>query len=195
MAADVTKKASEDRSACSEWLADLQELIALARDSFSEEDFTGAAECCCKASQYEQLSDGNELAYEIYYLWCLANLKMGKLDEAMNVCSDARRKIGEYLDLAYFELIAAIMKGDPESVLSSAQSYLKLWNNEKENNDPLKSRTRDRVGEVLLMLGQALEQMHRTGDAIEIYKKYLVVYPEDKAIEDRLAQMSVSDKT
>jgi tetratricopeptide (TPR) repeat protein len=195
MTADVTKKASEGRSACSEWLADLQELIALARDSFGEGDFEGAAECCRQANKNKRLSDDIKLACEIYYIWCLANLKTGNLDEVIQACAEAREKLGEYLDLAYFELIASIMKGEPERVLSLAQHYLKLWNNEKQNNDPLKSRTGDRVGEVLLMLGQVLEQMHRTGDAIEIYKKYLVVYPEDKAIEDRLAQMSVSDKT
>jgi len=195
MAADVTKKAYQDGSAYAEWVADLQELIALARNSFSEGDFTGAAECCRRASENKRLSDDNKLAYEIYYLWCLANLKMGKLDEAIKVCSDARRRLGEYLDLAYFELIIAIMIGEPESVLSLAQNYLKLWNNEKENNDPLKSRTRDRVGEVLLMLGQTLEQIHRTADAIEIYKKYLAIFPEDKAIEDRIVEMSIPDRT
>ena len=195
MAADVTKKTYKDGSACSEWAADLQELIALARNSFNEGDFIGAAECCRKASENKHLSDGNELAYEIYYLWCLANLKTGKLDEAINACSDARRKLGDYLDLAYFELIVAIMKGEPESVLSSAQNYLKLWINEKENNDPSKSRTGDRVGEVFLMMGQTLEQIHQTAEAIEIYKKYLAMFPEDRAIEDRIAQMSVPDRT
>ncbi len=195
MAADVTKKAYKDGSACSESVADLQELIALARSSFGEGDFIGTAECCRKASENKRIPDDNELAYEIYYLWCLANLKMGKLDEAIKVCSDARRRLGEYLDLAYFELIVAIMIGEPESVLSLAQNYLELWNNERENNDPLKSRTRDRVGEVLLMLGQTLEQIHRTADAMEIYKKYLVIFPEDKTIEDRLAQMSIPDRT
>lgn len=195
MAADVTKKASEDGSACSEWLADLQELAALARDSFGEGDFEGAAECCRQANENNRLSGDIKLACEIYYIWCLANLKTGKLDEVIQVCTEVKRKLGEYLDLTYFELIAAIMKGEPEKVLSLAQGYLKLWNDEKQNKDSLKSRTGDRVGEVLLMLGQALEQMHRTADAIEIYKKYLALYPEDKAIEDRLAQMSVSDKT
>jgi tetratricopeptide (TPR) repeat protein len=195
MAADVTKKASEDRSARSEWLADLQELAALARDSFGEGDFEGAAECCRQANGNKRLSDDTKLACEIYYIWCLAYLKTGKLDEVFQVCTEAREKLGQYLDLAYFELIAAVMKGEPERVLSLAQHYLKSWNDEKQNNDPLKSQTRDRVGEVLLMLGQALEQMRRTADAVEIYKKYLALYPDDKAIEDRLAQMSVSDKT
>ena len=195
MAADVTKKASRGSSARSEWLADLQELAALAGDSFGEGDFEGAAECCRQASENRRLSDDTRIACEIYYIWCLANLKTGKIDEVIQVCTEAREKLGDYLDLAYFELIASIMKGEPERVLSLAENYLKLWNNERQNNDPLKSQTGDRVGEVLLMLGQALEQMHRTADAIEIYKKYLALYPDDKAIEDRLAQMSVSDKT
>lgn len=195
MDAEKVKKVSGEGSACSEWEADLRELMTLARNSFGGGDFDGAAECCRRASEDERLSYDNALAYEIYYLWCLANLKTEKLDETLKVCSDARRKLGEYLDLAYFELIVAINKGEPEDVLSRAQSYLRLWNNDREDNDPRKSQTRDRMGEVLLMLGQTLEQMRKTADAIEIYKKYLALFPDDKAIESRLAQMSVPGKT
>ncbi len=195
MAADIAKKTSEDGSACSESAADQRELMALARNAFSDGDFTGAAECCRNASENERLPDDSELAGEIYYLWCLSNLKTDKLDETLKVCSEARRKLGDYLDLAYFELIVGIMQGEPESVLSSAQGYLKLWNNEREDDNPWKSRTRDRVGEVLLMTGQTLEQIQRQAEAIEIYKKYLALFPGDKAIEDRLAQMSVHAKT
>lgn len=194
MDAEKVNKVSSEGPACSEWEADLRELMTLARDSFGEGDFAGAAECCRKASEYKGLSDDDTLAYEIYYLWCLANLKTGRLDETIKVCSDARRKLGDYLDLAYFELIIAIMQGEPESVLSRAQEYLKLWNNEKENNAPWRSRTHDRVGEVMLMTGQTLEQMRNTADAIEIYKKYLALFPGDKAIESRLAQMSIPGK-
>lgn len=195
MAADITKKTFDDGSACSESAADQRELMALARNAFSDGDFIGAAECCRNASENKRLTDEGQLAGEIYHLWCLSNLKTGKLDETLKVCSEARRKLGEYLDLAYFELIVGIMKGEPESVLSSAQSYLESWNNEKENSDPWKSRTRDRLGEVLLMMGQTLEQIHSKAEAIEIYKKYLALFPEDKAIEDRLAQMSVAANT
>jgi tetratricopeptide (TPR) repeat protein len=194
MAADAAKKVSDKDSACLEWEADLRELITLARNSFSGGDFIAAVECCRKASEYKGLSDDDALAHEIYYLWCLANLKTGGLDETIKVCSDARRKLGDYLDLAYFELIVAIMQGEPESVLSLAQEYLKLWNNEKENDAPWRSRTHDRVGEVMLMTGQTLEQMHLTVEAIEIYKKYLAIFPEDKAISDRIAQMSIPGK-
>lgn len=195
MDAEKVKKVSGEGSACSEWEADLRELMTLARSSFGGGDFAGAAECCRRACEDKRLSDDDAIVYEIYYLWCLAYLNTEKLDETLKVCSDARRRLGEYLDLAYFELIVAVKKGEPDDVLSRAQSYLRLWKNDKENNNPRKSQTGDRVGEVLLMMGQTLEQTRNTEDAIEIYKKYLALFPHDEAIESRLAQMSVPGKT
>lgn len=186
MNSSITEKDQSRQSAGNGDLSDTNKLLRLAFNSFSKEKYSMAIDYCRKTVNGLHGSESEDQAVEAYYLWCLSNLKLNKMDDAKKVCYEARRKMGNYLDLVYFELLIAAVKGDINKIPRFAKSYMDLFEAANNEFDHIKERTADKVGEVLLMSGQALEQSQKYTEALKIYKKYLKLYPNDDPIQDRV---------
>lgn len=167
-------------------LSDLQKIMKLAFNSFSKEKYSLAVDYCRKAVGAIHGTDHPEYAADAYYIWCLSSLKMGKLDDARKACYEARLKLGNYLDLVYFEILIAAVGNETERIPKLAQSFKELYEAAGDKFNPLKEKTHDRFGEVLLMGGQAFEQLHKIPEALDIYEKYLSLFPDDAAIKERV---------
>lgn len=168
---------------------DLNETLSLAKDRFGDNNFQAAIDSCEIVTSLEISPDSTPAIIEAYYLWCLACLKMNRFDEVLDVCSKSRVRFGHYLDLAYFELIAVAAKGAVLDVPGLAETYMSLWSEVEKGAEPSKNHTFGIAGQVLLMWGQALEQLRSPDDALAIYKKYLLFHPEDTDISNRVTAM------
>ncbi len=168
---------------------DLNETLSLAKDRFGKNNFQAAIDACEKVTSIEISPDTTPTIIEGYYLWCLACLKMNRFDEVLDVCSKSRSRFGHYLDLAYFELIAVGARGAVPDVPGLAETYMSLWSEVEKGAEPSKNHTFGIAGQVLLMWGQALEQLRSPDEALAIYKKYLLFHPEDTDISNRVTAM------
>ncbi|MEE9554163.1 MAG: hypothetical protein V3W18_07680 [candidate division Zixibacteria bacterium] len=167
--------------------------LAQAKEHFSDNDFQKTIDVCEKITSMETSSDSNSIILEAFYLWCLACLKLNRLDEVLDVCSKSRARFDSYIDLAYFELIAVCARGAIPDIPGFAQQYMNLWSKVEKGADPHKNRTFGLAGQVLLMWGQALEQLRSPDEALDIYKKYMLIHPEDTDIADRIASMETPE--
>jgi tetratricopeptide (TPR) repeat protein len=184
---DRDKTAAENGHAVGQGkLSDLQRLMKLALNSFTKGKYTLTIDYCRKAVSAINGSELPDFAAEAYYIWCLSYLRMEKFDDARKVCYDARLKLGNYLDLVYFEILIAAVKGENEKIPRLVESFVELHEDAKDKFNPLKEKTHDKIGEVLLMAGQSLEQSGDVSGAIEIYNKYLRLFPDDSPIKDRV---------
>ena len=167
-------------------LSDLQKILKLAANSFGKEKYSLTIDYCRKAVNAVDGTDQHKLAAEAYYIWCLSCFKMNKYEDARKVCYEARLKLGNYLDLVYFEILIAAVNGEIDRIPKFAKSYREIYEAAGDKFNPLKEKTHDRIGEVMLMSGQALEQVQKKSEALDIYKKYLSKFPDDVPIKGRV---------
>jgi len=168
--------------------SDIQKIMKLAVNSFSKEKYSLAIDYCRKA--VDLINGQKEPAAEAYYIWCLSYLKMNKPDDARKVCYDARLKLGNYLDLVYFEILIAAVNEELDKIPRFAESFMEFYEGAGGNFNPYKEKTNVHIGEVLLLTGQALEQMREKTRAVDIYKKYLSIFPDDEPIRERVKVIS-----
>lgn len=172
--------------------AGLNTLISLAEESFRTGRYALAAEYCSQITELAEIFKIDEIACQGYYINCLAALKLARYDEAELICNIAREKHGDYLDLAYFRLLISAVRGDLNQVPLLALDYIKIFDESAVDPEPFKIKTCQKIGEVLLMWGQALEELGEPEEAVTIYEKYLELYPDDKLVSNRLAQLMPS---
>jgi tetratricopeptide (TPR) repeat protein len=172
--------------------AGLNTLISLAEESFRTGRYTLAIEYCSQITELAEIFKIDEIACQGYYIQCLAALKLSLYDDAERACNLAREKHGDYLDLAYFRLLLAAVRGTIARVPELALDYIRIFDESAADPDPNKIKTCHKIGEVLLMWGQALEELCEPEEAVTIYEKYIELYPDDKAISGRLAQLMPS---
>lgn len=156
----------------------------LAQANFADGRYSQAVDYCRLLNEIAFALKKEDLAAEAYHLWCLSCLKMSKFDEAATICQTARTRLGDYLDLAYFELLIAALKGEFPKINDLAQRYIALF--DSGSQDPSKTKTSAKMGEVFLIWEQALEQLGNIGDAIQLLEKYLELYPDDANIRQHL---------
>lgn len=169
---------------------DLERYMVLARNSFRVGKFELACDYCRQIADTALRLGRSEQAEQAYYIWCLANLKSGKYAEAKKVCFEARAKLGNNLNLLYFETLIAAVGNEIEKVPKLARNFKDLWNNQGAVSDEARAESREKLGEVLLMWGQALEQMRQYRDVIDVYNDYLKHFPEDAAISERINELA-----
>jgi hypothetical protein len=167
-------------------LSDLQKILRLAINSFSKGKYSMAVDYCRKVVNGIHGADQQELATEAYYIWCLSNLKTEKFNDTRKVCYEARLKLGNYLDLVYFEILIAGVAGETGRIPKLARNFVGLYEVAGGKFNPQKEKTHNRIGEVLLMSAQALEQLHETPEALNVYEKYLSLFPDDAPIKERV---------
>lgn len=164
--------------------SDMQRILKLAANSFSNGKYSRAIDYCRKA--VDAAKCGKDPAAEAYYIWCLSCLKMNNPAEAKKVCCDARLKLGNYLDLVYFEILIAAAKGESEKIPRFAESYMELYDDAAGKFDRHKEKSCDKIGEVLLLAGQALEQLNDKARAADFYDKFMSIYSDDEVAKNVL---------
>jgi tetratricopeptide (TPR) repeat protein len=174
--------------------AGLNTLISLAEESFRTGRYTLAIEYCSQITELAEIFKIDEIACQGYYIMCLAALKLRLYDDAEKCCNQAREKLGDYLDLAYFRLLISAVKSDTVKIPDLALEFIEIFDKSAVNPDPFRIKTCHKIGEVLLMWGQALEELGDPEEAVTIYEKYIELYPEDKNISAHLSQLMPSVK-
>jgi len=168
---------------------DLMLFLTLARNSFAKGKFDLAADYCRQIIESCIVSKMDEIAYEAYYLWCLANLNLSQPEDVRKVCYDARSKYGNYLDLIYFELLSWALSGNIEKVIKFCETYLAFYENSNHAEMPLRSRTAEKYTEVKIMLAQSLDEKGDHAKAYEVYQGILAKIGSNPDIELRIARL------
>jgi len=168
--------------------SDMRKIIKLATNSFNKEKYPLAIDYCRTAVN---VANGRkELVADAYYIWCMSCLKMNKPQDARKVCYDARLKLGNYLDLTYFEIQIATLTGEFDKIPRFAENYLELYYHAGREFDPSREKTSEKIGEVLLQAGQVLEQKQENTGAVDFYKKYLSFFPDDEPVRARVLELA-----
>jgi tetratricopeptide (TPR) repeat protein len=165
-------------------LSGMQRILKLAINSFSKGKYSLAIDYCRNA--VNQIYGREEPAAEAYYIWCLSYLKMNRPREARKVCYDARLKLGNYLDLVYFEILISAINEEMEKIPPFAERFVELYEKAGGVFDPYREKTNIHIGKVLLLAGQAHERLQDKSRADDYFKKYLSLFPEDESIIERL---------
>lgn len=169
-------------------LSDVQRILKLAVNSISKEKYSLAIDYCRKA--VNGVNGGKDPAAEAYYIWCLSSLKINKPQEARKVCYEARLKLGNYLDLVYFETLVAAANGELDKIPRFAENFMELYEAAGGNFNPYREKTNIHIGKVLLMAGEALEQSRDTARADYFYNKYLAIFPDDEQVGERVNKIA-----
>jgi len=159
------------------------------RELFAADNYQAAFDSCFGIDYENIVKCDPHLTAEIYYLWMLSALKLKLYDDVVEICRAARQNSGDYLDLAFFEFVAMSARGEILSVPVLAENYMSIWMELEKGADPSRNHTFDLAGQVLLMWGQALEEMNRPLEALDIYRKYLLLHPDDKAIAESVSRI------
>jgi tetratricopeptide (TPR) repeat protein len=163
-------------------LSDSGRILRLASTSFDKGNYSLAIDYCRMAASIVKIADSPELAAEIYFIWCLSQIKLGKFHDARKVCYEARLKIGNYLDLVYFEILIASGRGEAKKIPRLVNNFLDLQKAEGNGINPATGKSHDRIGEVLLVGAEVLERANNKPGALEIYNKYLTLFPDDDSV-------------
>lgn len=167
---------------------DRRRIIKLASNSFNKEKYPLAIDYCRTA-----VNSGNgrkELVADAYYIWCMSCLKMNNPQDARKVCYDARLKLGNYLDLIYFEIRIASLTGELDKIPRFAENYLELYYDAGGQFDPSREKSSEKIGEVLLLAGQVLEQKQEKAGAVDFYSKYLSIFPDNEPLRERVTELA-----
>lgn len=176
--------ATTDQTTSGGKLWDIQKILRLAVNSFRKKKYSLAIDYCRKVAN--AVNGGGRFAAEAYYIWCLSCLKMNKPDDARKACYDARLKFGNYLDLVYFELLIATLKGELGKIPRFAERFVELYEEAGGKFDPFKEKTSEHIGKVLLLAGLAHEQLQDETRAADYYKRYQSIIPDEDSIIDKI---------
>ena len=168
---------------------ELGRYLTLARNSVRAGKFALAIDYCRQITEAALRLNRNEIALEAFYIWGLSYLKTGKYQDARKICYDARDRLGNYLDVVYFEILIAAANAETDKIPRLAQNYFELRDPKEHGKDPQKTRTWDKAGEVLILWGRALETLNEPLTAAEVYTRYLAICPEDKVIAARASAL------
>ena len=189
MTREVETDVAANRSLASGRLSDLKNIMRLAVNSLGRGKLALAIDYCRTVINSARDSDQRDLVVEAFYVWCTASLQLGKPGEARKVCYEARLRLGNYLDLVYFELLIAAVNNDIDKIPRFANNFLDLHDNSRKDLGPAAERSREKIGEVLLMGGQAREQSNDIAGAMEFYNRYVEMFPEDKIVAELINQL------
>jgi tetratricopeptide (TPR) repeat protein len=170
--------------------SDLQNIMKLALNSLDKGKYSLAIDYCRRVVNGVRESDPRELLVEAYRIWCISFLKSNKPDDARKVCYEARRKLGNYRDLVYLELLIAAQSGEIDKIPRYVENYLQLYDVSGSRSGSAGVRSGDMTGEVLLKGAQAKEQLNDPAGALEMYRKYISLFPDDKPVSERIAQLA-----
>lgn len=169
--------------------SDIQNIMKLASNSLSKEKYSLAADYCRKAVNAANESPSRDLIADAYYIWCMSCLKLERPREARKVCYEARLRLGNYIDLVYFELLIAAINEETDKIPKFVDNFLRMYDQNLCGPGAAGEKTRDNIGEVLILGGRANERLGNVPGAIEYYKRYISIFPEDKEVAKRIHQI------
>jgi len=167
-------------------LSDMQRILKLAVNSFGKGKYSLAIDYCRKAVNL--INGCKEPAAEAYYIWVLSCLKLHKPHEARNVCYDARLKLGNYLDLVFYEIVIAAAINEMDKIPRFAERFVELYEKAGGKFDRFKEKTNIYMGDVLLLAGMAHERLKDNSRADDYYGKYLSRFSDDASAMERIKE-------
>jgi tetratricopeptide (TPR) repeat protein len=172
-------------------LSDMQRILKLAVNSFGKGKYSLAIDYCRKAVNL--INGCKEPAAEAYYIWCLSCLKLHKTQEARNVCYDARLKLGNYLDLVYFEIVIAAINNELDKIPRFAEKFMELYEKAGGKFNRLREKANAHIGDVLLLAGMAYEKSKDKSRADDYFQKYLSIFPDDESALETFKEKRIDE--
>ena len=111
-----------------------EDFMKLALNSFNGKKYARAVDNCRLAVEIALKEKRNKQAAEAYELWIKALFEEKKLSEIKRICCEARSKLGNYLDLLYYEFDAALLSNDKIHARRFANEYLEMLDKGKNDN-------------------------------------------------------------
>lgn len=146
---------------------------------FENGNFRKAAVYCKKAVKTIDTNTNNSIAAKIYFSWVLASMKLGDYKAIDTIIDKAQNRMGTYLDLIFFRIMAAKGVDDYETTMKYAGEYEKLHNNTNPNTDRHLKQSYNSLDEVLWIRGEAALKINETDKALEYMKRSLEFKPDN----------------
>lgn len=163
------KKISNGRNLKSLGRFGFEKFIQLARNSFKGERYFRAADNCRLAVEFALRRNNHHQAAEAYDLWIKSLSKKRKYSEVKKVCCEARSKLGNHLDLLYYEAKAAFFSGDIKVSARLAKEYIEFRNKASVKSLPYLNKSYDKLDEVKGILNEI--EKDKMKDQISVKKK------------------------
>ena len=171
-------------------LSDLNKIFKLAVNGLGKGKHQLAIDYCRTIINNARIIDHREIIIEAYYIWCMSCLQLGKPFEARKACYEARLKLGNYLDLVYFEILIAAVNNEIDKILKFVDSYLELYDHPEDGFAPSGSHSREKIGDVLIMGGRAQEQAGNISGALDYYNRYIAIFPDHEPVHQLVEKLS-----
>lgn len=163
------RKITYDRNMKSLGRFSFEKFIKLARNSFKVERYLRAADNCRLAVEIALRQNNRQQAAEAFDLWIKSLFKKKKYSEVKKVCCDARSKLGNHLDLLYYEAKAAFSSGDFKVSARLAREYIEFRKKTKVKSSTSLNKTYEMFDEMKGLLNKVENKI--VEKQIEIKKK------------------------
>lgn len=129
-----------------------KDFLKLARNSYAVKKYSRAIDNCRLAVDMAIKNKNNQAAAEAYDLWINILLEEGKYAEVKKTACEARSRIGNYLDLLYYEFLASLHLGNPENSARLGREFIQLAGS-ASGKDSFGARNKNKVDEVKSLIG------------------------------------------
>ncbi len=124
-----------------------KDFLKLARNSYAVKKYSRAIDNCRLAVDMAIKNKNNAAAAEAYDLWINILLQEGKYAEVKKTACEARSRIGNYLDLLYYEFVASLHLGNPQNSVRLGREFVQLAES-IDGKDSFGTLSRNKVDEV-----------------------------------------------
>jgi|GEM_PF-4631802 len=131
-----------------------KDFLKLARNSYAVKKFSRAIDNCRLAVDMAIKNKNNHAAAEAYDLWINILLEEGKYAEVKKTACEARSRIGNYLDLLYYEFVASLHLGNPGNSAKLGREFIQLAEAACDG-DSFGARHKNKVDEVKSLIGNS----------------------------------------
>jgi hypothetical protein len=146
------------------------DFMKLASNSYKTKNYGRAIDNCRLAVEMaERVKDSKGMA-EAYDLWISALMAENKYSAIKKLCCEARSKLGNYLDLTYYEFKATQQNGDPEIAKKLAAEYMDIKNKISVTKNTWGVKTINLTAEVQDYLDKQLSSGNQNEPNLEMEK-------------------------
>ncbi|OQX92714.1 MAG: hypothetical protein B6D58_01375 [candidate division Zixibacteria bacterium 4484_95] len=133
--------------------------MKLAKNSFKVERYSRAADNCRLAVEIALRQNNRLQAAEAFDLWIRSVIKKKKYSEVKKICCEARSKLGNHLDLLYYEAKVAFSSGDYKVFTRLAKEYIELRKKTKVKSSTILNKSYERIDEIKDLLNKVEKKM------------------------------------
>jgi len=171
--------------------ADLAQLINDANRFFAEEKYSKTISLCQEAIDRSGESISKSTLAQIYFMWVLALMKLGKYQYIETIIEQAQTRIGFYLDLTFMNVMSAYGSEDYQKTIEWVDIYAKQHSQTDPNVESYLNQSYTSLDEVLWLGYEAAGKLLDINKALEFMEKSLTAKPNHHLHRVELATLLI----